>query len=134
MFFDGSRQGAPDYGVADHHVVLAPPTAPQGDRYHFLTNKELQRLNRGAAPAHQEVLKMLAAFTPGEDRSWDPPPLPDRRATHAPAMLQALRNNELNEVRSVLQELKYALYGDGFNQTGMQNYNFCFPTLFWKNR
>ena len=70
---------------------------------------------------------MLAAFTPGEDRIGDPPPLPDRRTTRAPAMLQALRNNELNEVRSVLQELGYAWYGDGFKQTGMQTIISPFP-------
>ena len=54
---------------------------------------------------------MLASFKAEEDCSDDPPPLPDKKATRAPAMLQALRDNEPNEVRYVtyvLQEVEYA--------------------------
>jgi len=64
----------------------------------------LKRLRKVAAPAHEEALKMLASFAAEEDRSGDPPPLPDQRMTRAPAMLQALRNNVVNEVRYVLEK------------------------------
>jgi len=64
----------------------------------------LKRLRKAAAPAHEEALKMLASFAAEEDRSGDPPPLPDQRMKRAPAMLQALRNNVVNEVRYVLEK------------------------------